>query len=53
MFWNFGKIEVKFRKPQDPSNMTPSYKNIQKEKMETSVAPEETHHKTSLVTINI
>jgi hypothetical protein len=49
MIWNFGKIEIKFRKPMDPSNMTASYKNPQKEKMETSVTPEQTQNKNTLV----
>jgi hypothetical protein len=49
MFWNFGKIEIKFKKPLDPSNMTPSYKNIQKEKMETSVAHDESQNSKTAV----
>ena len=40
--WNFGKLEVKFMKPMDPSNVNPSYKNIQKPKMEYVFAPENT-----------
>ena len=49
MIWQFAKIEMKFRKPLDPSTMTPSNKNIQKEKMETSFTPEASQHKNKLV----
>lgn len=38
--WNFGKLEVKFQKPMDPTNVNPSFKNIQKPKMEYVFAPE-------------
>lgn len=40
MIWNFGKLEVKFRKPLDPS-ITPSFKNKNKEKMEPYFPPEQ------------
>lgn len=40
--WNFGKVEVKFMKPMDPTNVNPTYKNIQKPKMEYVFAPENT-----------
>jgi len=48
MIWNFGKLDVKFRKPADPSNMNPSYKNIQKPKMDTTFEPEESPTKNIL-----
>jgi len=34
IIWSFGKIEVKFTKAKDPAEVTPSYKNFQKTKME-------------------
>ncbi len=40
--WNFGKVDVKFMKPMDPTNVNPTYKNIQKPKMEYVFAPENT-----------
>lgn len=48
ILWNFGKLEVKFSKPLDPSNVEESYKNYQKPKQEHTFAPEE-HRKTSIV----
>jgi hypothetical protein len=49
MIWNFGKIEVKFKKPQDPTNIVPSYKNGQKDKIEPTFAPEESPNKNLMV----
>jgi hypothetical protein len=49
VIWNFGKIEVKFKKPLDPSNLSSSYKNPQKEKMEPYFAPEESPNKNFIV----
>ena len=40
--WNFGKLEVKFMKPMDPSNVNPTFKNVQKPKMEFVFAQENT-----------
>jgi len=40
IFWNFGKVDLKFSKPKDPSDVTPSYKNHQKQKMEPNYAEE-------------
>jgi len=51
MIWNFGKIEIKFKKPLDPTNLFPSYKNIQKERMEPAFPPEESPNKNLLVRI--
>jgi len=41
MIWNFGKLEINFRKALDPSNLSQSYKNIQKERMEPTFPVEE------------
>jgi len=49
VFWNFGKIEIKFSKPMDPLSITESYKNQQKQKIEHSFTPAATN-KTSKVT---
>jgi hypothetical protein len=49
MIWNFGKIEVKFRKPMDPTNLIPSYKNKNKEKMEPTFPVEESPNKNLIV----
>ncbi len=49
MIWNFGKLEVKFKRPLDPTNLSPSYKNVQKEKMEPSFPVEESPHKNIVV----
>lgn len=51
IIWNFGKLEVKFRKPLDPTNIVPSYKNQLKEKMETTFTPEESPNKNIVVRI--
>ena len=40
--WNFGKLEVKFQKQMDPSNVNPTYKNVQKPKMDFVFGPENT-----------
>ena len=54
IIWNFGKIEAKFRKPLDPSNLSMTYKNIQKPKMEPSFPPEVSLNKNFIVkSINI
>ncbi len=54
IIWNFGKIEAKFRKPLDPSNLSMTYKNIQKPKMEPSFPPEVSINKNFIVkSINI
>lgn len=34
IIWNFGKIDVKFKKPLDPSLINEQNKSPQKEKME-------------------
>jgi hypothetical protein len=49
IFWNFGKLEVKFRKPLDPNNIAPSYKNNQKEKLEPGFPVEESPSKNLVV----
>jgi hypothetical protein len=49
MIWNFAKVEVKFRKPLDPSNLSSSHKNIQKQKMEPHFTPEESPTKNLFV----
>lgn len=49
MIWQFGKIEMKFRRPLDPSTMSPSYKNSQKDKMDTVFTPEVSQNKSKLV----
>jgi len=43
ILWNFGKIDIKFKKPTDPSNLNPSFKHVQKPKMEVTFAPEKTN----------
>lgn len=53
MIWNFGKVEVKFRKPLDPSNLSSSYKNPQKPKMETIIEQGESPNKNILVFIYV
>lgn len=40
IFWNFGKLDMKFQKPKDPTDVTPSYKNNQKQKMEPNYTEE-------------
>jgi len=40
--WNFGKIEIKFMKPMDPTNINPTHKNVQKTKMDYVFGPENT-----------
>ncbi len=47
VIWNFGKIEVTFRKPLDPSNLSNNFKNIQKPKLEASFEAEESTNKNS------
>ena len=49
--WNFGKIDIKFMKPMDPSTLNPTFKNIQKPKMEYVFAPE--NNRSNLVVIII
>ena len=49
VIWNFGKIEVTFRKPLDPSNLSNNYKNIQKPKMEPFFEVEQSSSKNLLV----
>jgi hypothetical protein len=49
MIWNFGKLDVKFRKPLDPTNLNPSHKNVQKEKMEPAFPAEESPNKNIIV----
>jgi hypothetical protein len=49
VIWNFGKIEVTFRKPLDPSNLSNNFKNIQKPKLEASFEAEESTNKNYLV----
>lgn len=49
VIWNFGKIEVTFRKPLDPSNLSTNYKNIQKPKMEAHFDAEESGSKNFFV----
>jgi len=49
VFWNFGKIEVSFRKPLDPSNLSSNHKNIQKPKLEPSFEVEQSTNKNFLV----
>lgn len=41
VFWNFGKTEVKFKKPLDPMNLSPSYSNAQKPLMASNIVIEE------------
>lgn len=50
IIWNFGKCEVKFRKPLDPSTSHSSYKNIMKPKMEPTFDAEESPNKNIIVT---
>jgi len=49
VIWNFGKIEVTFRKPLDPSNLSSNYKNIQKPKLEPSFEAEQSSGKNFIV----
>ncbi len=49
MIWNFGKVDVKFKKPLDPTNLNPSHKNIQKDKMEPHFPEEESPNKNIVV----
>jgi hypothetical protein len=49
MIWNFAKVDIKFRKPLDPSNLSSSHKNILKPKMEPHFPPEESPTKNLLV----
>lgn len=49
IIWNFGKIEVNFRKPLDPSNLSTNYKNAQKPKMEPYFEPEQSTNKNYIV----
>jgi hypothetical protein len=51
MIWNFSKLEIKFRKPLDPSNLSTSYKNIQKPKMEPHFPAEESPTKNLFVNL--
>lgn len=51
IIWNFGKIEVNFRKPLDPSNLTYNFKNNQKPKMEPYFEVEKSTNKNYLVNI--
>ena len=53
MIWNFAKVEVKFRKPLDPSNLSSSHKNIQKSKIEPHFPAEESPTKNLWVTITL
>jgi hypothetical protein len=53
MIWNFGKLDVKFRKPLDPTNLSPSNKNVQKDKMEPSFPVEESPNKNIIVRRNL
>jgi hypothetical protein len=49
MIWNFAKLDIKFRKPLDPSNLSSSHKNIQKAKMEPHFPVEESPAKNIIV----
>lgn len=49
VIWNFGKIEVNFRKPLDPSNLSYNFKNIQKPKMEPHFEVEQSTNKNYFV----
>lgn len=49
IIWNFGKLEIIFNKPLDPSTLTPSNKNIQKSKIQPHFEPEENHNKNIFV----
>jgi hypothetical protein len=49
MIWNFAKVEIKFRKPLDPSILSSSHKNVQKAKMEPHFPPEESPTKNLFV----
>jgi hypothetical protein len=40
VIWNFGKCEIKFKKPLDPTNIHSSYKNIMKPNMEPTFEPD-------------
>jgi hypothetical protein len=51
IIWNFGKLEVRFNKPLDPNNIHPSYKNIQKEKLEPFFEEPESTTKNFIVNI--
>lgn len=51
MIWNFGKLEIKFQKALDPSNLAQSYKSPQKEKMEPSFPVEQSANKNIVVII--
>ena len=49
VIWNFGKIEVTFRKPLDPSNLSSNHKNIQKPKLEPFFEVEQSSSKNLIV----
>ncbi len=53
MIWNFGKMDIKFKKPMDPTNTTPSYANKNKDKMEPFFYPEQSPTKFIIVSIII
>lgn len=53
VIWNFGKIEVTFRKPLDPSNLSSNYKNIQKPKMEPFFEVEQSTSKNLVVIFHL
>lgn len=46
ILWNFGKIEMKFSKPLDPTNSEESNKNPQKPKIEHVFQPENKNKRT-------
>jgi hypothetical protein len=52
VIWNFGKIEVNFRKPLDPSNLSYNFKNIQKPKLEPYFEVEQSTNKNYFVRRN-
>jgi len=49
IIWNFGKIEVTFRKPLDPSNLSTNFKNVQKPKLEPYFEVEQSTNKNYFV----
>ena len=51
ILWNFGKIEMKFSKPLDPTNSEESNKNPQKPKIEHVFQPENKNKRTFLAPI--
>lgn len=49
IIWNFGKIEIRFKKPLDPNNLVPSYKNPQGDRIEPTIPEPENPNKNFVV----